>query len=95
MYSVKLTHPARKALRRLPKSVLDLLWNTYLIILRSNPFAGEKLRGELKDFYKLEFTQAGVSYRVAYQVFLKERIILIIYLGTRENFYRELKRKLK
>lgn len=95
MFSIKFSNPARKALKRLRKPLLDLLWETYLPNLKSNPLIGEKLKGDLKNFYKLEFTQSGVSYRLAYELLSKEKIILVLYLGTRENFYREFRRKIK
>ena len=59
-----------------------------ILKIQKNPFLGEKLSGHLKKVYSHHFVFKGASYRIAYQVIDN---IIVISIGTRENFYRDLK----
>lgn len=52
----------------------------------------EKLSGPLSKFYSWHFSFKGIEYRIAYQVFNNENRIVIVLVGTRENFYEKLKK---
>ncbi|KAB3529508.1 hypothetical protein F8154_14695 [Alkaliphilus pronyensis] len=46
------------------------------------------------DLLKLEFRQQGIHYRIAYRI-VKDKIqVHVLHIGTSENFYSELKRRI-
>lgn len=55
---------------------------------------GKQLSGELKFLYCHKFRVGGVDYRMVFSVNSKEKKIFVWLVGTRENFYKELLRKL-
>jgi len=60
--------------------------------LGKDPHRHPFLSGSLSPLRKMDiFTPSG-QYRVAFSIDEKERIIGIIFVGPRENFYRELQR---
>jgi hypothetical protein len=43
--------------------------------------------------YSHHLKVAGVEYRIAYQIKEQEIVVVIIQIGTRENFYAELRKR--
>ncbi|EIW18741.1 MULTISPECIES: type II toxin-antitoxin system RelE/ParE family toxin [Pelosinus] len=92
MYEVVILNSAAKQLRNLDKPIK----NKIIIILEKiaeNPFVGERLKGNLTAIYSYHLKIASVEYRIAYQIKEQEIIIVIMQIGTRENFYEELKKR--
>lgn len=52
-----------------------------------NPKMGELLSGKLKHLRSHHFTFIRTQYRVAYEI---RSNIIVVAIGTRENFYRDL-----
>lgn len=59
-------------------------------------FIGEAKAGDLKGLYSLDIYYNHTNYELAYRISKLENgnIVVIIMAGTRENFYKELKRYL-
>lgn len=62
--------------------------------IAENPYHGEPLKGDLADLRKWVIKDQGIQYRIAYEIYEDRVEIKIIRVGTRENFYEELKRRL-
>ena len=76
------------------KSLLRRYQNTMREICK-NPFEGEAKTGDLSGVYAVGFRYVDGEHRIAYTVIEEEGeapIVLILLVGTRENFYAELKR---
>jgi mRNA-degrading endonuclease RelE of RelBE toxin-antitoxin system len=58
-----------------------------ILKIRDNPTIGELLTGKLKYLRAHHFNFIRTQYRLAYTV---EKNLIIIAIGTRENFYRDL-----
>lgn len=64
--------------------------------IAENPYSqGSRLKGNFSGFWKYVFRCNGIAYRVAYEIKSTELIIAVIMIGTRENFYKELKRRVR
>lgn len=57
------------------------------------PTIGQKLTAELSDVYSYHFSYNKSEYRIAYMIKEDEVLIYFISVGSRENFYRQLKRR--
>ena len=64
---------------------------------RQNPGIGEAKTGDLRGIFSLDVFHAGQNYELAYRVSGLDsgEIVVVILAGTRQNFYKELKRYLK
>lgn len=95
MYSVFLTKQAAKESRKrghkFKKELAEIL-----VKLKSNPHPpkSEQLSGELNFIYSYHFNFSGTAYRLAYLVSKQEKILTVIMVGPRENFYKTLKQKI-
>lgn len=61
-----------------------------------NPYYGSMKSGDLKGIYSVDIYYSGVNYELAYKIHYDENgdKIIVLLFGTRENFYKELKRYL-
>lgn len=91
MYQIVTTPSGKRSLKKLPVSVRqDLLQASK--ILQTQPLAGEKLSGPLNFLYSFHFKAKNVNYRLAYTIDLSQKLIIVHFADTRENFYEKLRR---
>jgi addiction module RelE/StbE family toxin len=93
MFTVIIPNSVKKDIKKLDKPViskiLELLEN-----LGQNPYQGSSLTGHFSNLLKFELQHKGIHYRIAYQINEDKIEIYILHVGTRENFYDELKRRI-
>lgn len=82
MYQVIILAKAKKELKRIPKSWQIRIYEK-IKVLQKNPFAGKKLSGGLKDYYSIRVW----PYRIIYQIYKKQLIIIIIKIAHRGSIY--------
>lgn len=90
MYQLIIPNQVKKEIKRLDKSLL----NSLIVILEDiaeHPKNGEPLRGDLSHLRKWSFNHLGIEYRIAYQINDDRIEVLVLKVGTRENFYADLK----
>jgi addiction module RelE/StbE family toxin len=92
MYQLKITNQAKKDLKRLNKPVIKIVLSI-LEEIAENPYAGEPLHGDLSHLKKWSFSHIGTEYRIAYQIFEGHIEVKVMQIGSRENFYNELKHR--
>jgi len=65
--------------------------------LLSHPYAGELKKGDLAGIYGFDIRHNGIYYELAYSISEDENrlVVILIHAGTREQFYKELKRYIK
>lgn len=94
MHQLSVTPSAKRSLKKLPSKVRKDLVDV-ADILKTNPYAGEKLSGSLHFLYSLHFKSSNVEYRVAYTIHHVEKNVVIHFADVRENFYKKLRRLFK
>lgn len=86
MYRIEISHTSSKELEKIylfdKKLYLRII--TSIEALKTNPFIGKGLKGELEGRYSL---RVG-SYRVIYTILEKVLVVYIIDLGPRREIYR-------
>lgn len=92
-YVLKIQKSVTKDLRKLENELREKVLRE-LATLEESPFAGERLHGKLSRFYSLHFNHNGVQYRLAYEVDPRKKVVLVLLVGPRENFYQKLDRKI-
>lgn len=89
-YTVTMTSPAHRMLRKLPSQVRKHLVKQSQK-LAENPQLGEQLKQALRPFRSLHTTYQGTHYRVVYEVSTKSKQIIVRGTGVRENLYQKLR----
>lgn len=95
MYSVQFAKSFLKDFRKISHEVQRVVIDTWIPPLQRDPNLGEPFVGKrLKGYLKLKFRSKKNDYRIVYEVSKQQLIILLLAIGSRENFYKRLKRRL-
>lgn len=62
--------------------------------LQENPHKNFYLSGKYAGLQYIKVKHKAVEYRAVYDISEEKKEVLVIFLGTRENFYKELRRYL-
>ena len=89
---IRLTRAAEKDLKKFEKGVRDFLVKN-LYEIAANPSLGKRLKGVLKKYRSFHCSFFGTEYRIVYRIETNGDLIIIVMIGTRENIYKELKRR--
>lgn len=73
----------RKHLKKLPMSIHSKVIKA-LDVIKNNPLSGEKLHGELKNYYKY---RVG-DYRIVYKFDSKASTVIVVKVEHRQGVYR-------
>ena len=86
MYNIEISPTASKFLERLEKTNKNISQRIVRVIdnLRTNPFMGKKLLGELGNFRSLRVGE----YRIIYLIIEKVVLIQIVKIAHRREVYR-------
>ena len=92
MTEVRFLPPAAKFLKKLKDKKLKTLYQEAIYKIRDDHTVGEAKNGDLSGMYGYDIYYNHTNYELAYSVECqKDKIIVVIMAGTRENFYDELK----
>ena len=86
MYNIEISPTASKFLERLEKTNKNISQRIVRVIdnLRTNPFMGKKLLGELANFRSLRVGE----YRIIYIIIEKRVLIQVVKIAHRREVYR-------
>jgi mRNA-degrading endonuclease RelE of RelBE toxin-antitoxin system len=90
-YMVQVTRTAVKALKKLDKPLALALASAMAALGQRPKQAGERLSQPLIPLYSHHVTYKGKEFRLAYEVDDLAQTVIILLVGSHENFYRKLK----
>ena len=91
-YEIFLAPRARKQYEKLDPHIRKEI-KTLLSELEDEPYnKGKPLKGLNTELHYIKLSHAGVQYRAVYDIDKKGKEVLVAFLGSRENFYKELRR---
>lgn len=94
MFLVQFTNPCKKDFKKLPAGHQGLIEEIHLPQIQNDPYeAGERLKGIFRMYWKYKFVFKSVDYRIIYQIQKNQLIIVLVLIGTRENLYKKLRRR--
>ena len=95
MYKIFIRKSVQKDFRKLAQELQQKIKEIYFIQITKAPFKNKTLSGKLRSLKSLSFKYKRTEYRIVYQVIKQDKVVLIVMLGTRENFYKKLENRLK
>jgi len=94
--------PAAKYLKKIKDKNLKSLYRQAIDAILDNPFIGEEKTGDLKGIRGYDIYYNKTNYELAYMIEYMQiegrdepEMVVVIMVGTRENFYDELKRYMR
>lgn len=88
---VKQSHSFKKSIKKLPKQYKTLL-DEEIKKLMTNPFLGERKRGDLDFLRVYKFKLSSQEILLGYMYEEEQLILTLLKLGVHENFYRDIKK---
>ncbi|WP_342399414.1 type II toxin-antitoxin system RelE/ParE family toxin [Weizmannia sp. FSL W8-0676] len=94
----RLSKVVEKNLKKIRKTDRVLFEKIEIVIdtIREDPSVGDPKLGDLEGYFCVNIRHLRIEYRICYTVEEDENgeLVVIIMIGSRENFYRDLKRYL-
>ncbi len=91
MYQVRFLPRAEKYIKKLKEKNLKEKFKLAVYQIQKNPYIGKAKKGDLTNIYGFDVFYNKTNYEIAYKIYEHKQIVVIILIGTRENFYNELK----
>lgn len=96
MTEVRFLPPAAKFIKKLRDKKLKMLYQEAVDKIREGHTIGEIKTGDLSGVYGYDIYYNRTNYELAYTVeYQKDKVIIVIMAGTRENFYDQLKQYMR
>lgn len=93
MFEIKSIKAVKKDVKKLPADVLSDMASVHFKNIKENPFQSHELGYVFKGLRSYHFNHKGTSYRIVYEVFEEDNLVVIIMIAPRESFYEKLKRR--
>lgn len=91
MYQIRIMPKAEKFIKKQKEKNLKEKIRIALLEIQKNPYIGEKKIGDLAEIYGFDLFYNKTNYEISYKIYEDKNIVVIILIGTRENFYEVLK----
>ncbi len=96
MYELRYLPGAEKYFRKVKEKGLQKAFRTALEKIAADPYSGKAKVGDLAGIYGWDVFYNKTNYEIAYRIYEENgKLVLVVLAGTRENFYKELKRYMK
>lgn len=97
MLPIAYLNPAEKYFKKLKEKPLKRQFFEKIQEIRLDPYIGELKTGDLAGIYCCDIKYRGTNYELAYRLEENQHgeLVVVIIAGTRETFYKELKRYIK
>jgi mRNA-degrading endonuclease RelE of RelBE toxin-antitoxin system len=92
-YEIRLSKGAVRDLKKMVPALRYFIYSKIYGIAEA-PYKNEKLSGPFKELRSQHSKFRGVEYRVIYYIDEEGKLIIIALVGSRENIYKELTRRL-
>ena len=94
-YALRFATAVRGDVRGLDKQLRGIIAEEHLASIERDPLQAGPLLHEFRGLRSYHFSYKGTQYRIIYEVYPQEHIVLVIMIGSREGLYEALRRRLK
>jgi len=92
-YDIRLSKGSVKDLKKMETALRDFMYNR-IYEIAEDPYRNKKLTSPFKELRSYQCKFKGVEYRTIYYINEEGKLIIIALVGTRENLYKELARRI-
>lgn len=96
MYELRYLPGAERHFKKIKDKGLKTAFRTALIKIAENPYIGQAKIGDFSGIYGFDVYYNKANYEIAYRIYEEDgNVVVVLLAGTRENFYKELKRYMR
>lgn len=94
MYELVIPRSVENDIRKLPHQLQNIVANEHLESIKSDPHQSKFLRGKSRGLRKYTSSYKRTEYRIAYKISETAKSAVRIMVGSRENFYQRMERRI-
>jgi len=94
MYELVIPRLVEKDIGKLPRQLQKIIASEHLESIKFNPHQSGFLRGKSRGLRKYTFSYKRTEYRIVYKISETAKLVILIMIGSRENFYERLRRRI-
>jgi addiction module toxin, RelE/StbE family len=95
MYTTRFATAVKRDIHKLDKQLQRIIKDKHLANIEKDPYKAAPLLYEFKGLWSYHFNYKGAQYRVIYEIYSEEQLVLVIMIGSRETLYETLRRRIK
>lgn len=95
VYTVKFASVVKSDVRKLDKQLQRIIKEEHVTSIEKDPFKAVPLLYEFKGLWSYHFNYKGTQYRIIYEIYPEDKIVLVIMIRNRERLYEALRRRIK
>jgi len=95
VYTVKFASVVKSDVRKLDKQLQRIIKEEHLTSIEKDPFKAVPLLYEFKGLWSYHFNYKESQYRIIYEIYPEDKIVLVIMIRSRERLYEALRRRIK
>jgi len=95
MYRIESITAVKGDIRKLDRQLQRIIKEKHFANIEREPFNTVPLSYEFKGLWSYHFNYQGTQYRIVYEIYPEDQIVLVIMVGPREGFYQALRRRIK
>jgi mRNA-degrading endonuclease RelE of RelBE toxin-antitoxin system len=95
VYTVKFASVVKSDVRKLDKQLQRIINEEHLTSIEKDPFKAVPLLYGFKGLWSYHFNYKGTQYRIIYEIYPEDKIVLVIMIRSRERLYEALRRRIK
>jgi mRNA-degrading endonuclease RelE of RelBE toxin-antitoxin system len=95
MYELKAIGAVQKDLNALNRGTVKEIRDIHFPRIKQDPRQADPLGYAFKGLYSYHFRHAGSAYRIIYEIYEEENLVIVLLIGSRGNFYERLRRRLR
>lgn len=94
MYRIESISAVKRDIRKLDKQLQSIIKEKYFTAIEKDPFKAVPLSHEFNGLWSYHVRYKGTQYRIVYEIYPEDQIVLLIMIGPRETFYQGLSRRI-
>ena len=94
MFEIQAIKAVKRDLKKIDPEVVKEIETIHFKNIRENPFQSYELGYGFKGLRSYHFDHKGTSYRIVYEIFEEDELVVIIMIAPRESFYEKLRRRI-
>lgn len=95
MYELKAISAVKKDLNDLDPTTVKEIREVHFRRIEESPHQADPLGYVFKGLYSYHLRHAGTAYRIIYEIYEAEKLVIVLLIGSRENLYKRLRRRLR
>jgi len=94
MFQLKGIKAVKRDLKKIDTEVVREIKAVHFRNIQEHPFKSHALGYAFKGLRSYHFDHKGTSYRIVYEVFEEDKLVVIIMIAPRESYYEKLSRRI-